>query len=266
MTGTGGVDPSMKKPDSSVLNGGMDAAGKGRDVSAGVVIFDLDDCLIINVHWYWAGWQMFKDVMVRLGFRKYEDELIDKLNEFDAAGVREHGFKKERFGEAMGETYDYYCQLEGIEADPDARAGIVDIGMSVYRHKMILYPHTKEVLAFLRDSGYELYCVTKGDPEVQHDKICDSGLSEFFCESRTFFVPMHKREALDRVMGRHPDVPREKFWFVGNSVKDDMKPAIEAGINGILIYEYTWHFDETEFEGMDKITRLDTLADIMDIL
>ena len=148
----------------------------------GVVIFDLDDLLIINVHWYWAGWAMFRDVMVRLGFSEHEEELVDKLNEFDEAGVREHGFKKERFGEAMGETYDYYCGLEGMTPDPEARAGLVDIGMSVYRHRPILFPRAKEVLAYLKEKGYALYCVTKGDEDVQTEKINTAGIEGFFRE------------------------------------------------------------------------------------
>lgn len=229
----------------------------------GVIIFDLDDLLIMNVHWYYAGWKMFGDVMVRLGFSKYEDELVDMLNKFDEEGVKEHGFKKERFGDAMGETYDYYCQLEGIEPDPGTREGLVDIGLSVYRHKPIMYPRAKEVLRNLRDAGYVLYCVTKGDHDVQTEKLRNCRIDNFF--ETVHFVPLEKKEALVRIIEKHPGTDRDAFYFVGNSLKDDMRPAIELGIHAILIYEYTWDFDESEFEGMEKITRLDTLAQLTDV-
>ena len=228
----------------------------------GMIIFDLDDLLIMNVHWYWAGWQMFKDVMVRVGFRKHEAELIDRLNFMDAEGVKLHGFKKERFGEAMGETYDYYCQLEGMVPDPETRQGIVDIGLSVYRHRPILFPRGKEVLGHLRKAGYELYCVTKGDEDVQKQKIEGCGISPFF--SQIYYVPLNKKEALESLLARNGHVSKSDIYFVGNSMKDDMRPAIELGINGLLIYEYTWHFDEAEFEGMDRVVKLDVLADLMD--
>ena len=227
----------------------------------GMIIFDLDDLLIMNVHWYWAGWQMFKDVMVRSGFRKHEAELVDRLNFMDAEGVKIHGFKKERFGEAMGETYDYYCRLEGMDPDPETREGIADIGLSVYRHKPILFPRAKEVLAHLRDSGYDLYCVTKGDEDVQMDKIRQSGIEPFFKE--IFYVPLSKKEALEKLLSRNGHVSKSNIHFIGNSMKDDMCPAIECGVNAILIYEYTWHFDEAEFEGMDKVVKLDTLAELV---
>ncbi|MBA3045345.1 MAG: HAD family hydrolase [Candidatus Thermoplasmatota archaeon] len=230
----------------------------------GIVIFDLDDLLIMNVHWYWAGWQMFKDVMVRSGFRKHEAELIDRLNFMDAEGVKKYGFKKERFGEAMGETYDYYCKLEGMEPDQETRHGIVDIGLSVYRHRPILFPRTGEVLAMLRDEGYELYCVTKGDEDVQMEKIRQCGIEHYFKE--IFYVPLSKKQAIETLLGRNGHVPKSDIYFVGNSMKDDMRPAIELEINGLLIYEYTWHFDEAEFEGMERVVRLDALTELPDYL
>ena len=230
----------------------------------GIVIFDLDDLLVMNVHWYWAAWQSFRDVMVRLGFSKYEGELVEKLNEFDAAGVKKHGFKKERFGEAMGETYDYYCELEEIRPDPEARAALIDIGMSVYRHKPILFPKAKEVLATLVGRGYLLYCVTKGDQDVQQEKIRLCGLEGKF--HKIYFVPLDKRDALRDVLTNHQGMPRERIYFVGNSMKDDMRPAVELRINAILIYEFTWHFDEMEFEGMEKVQRLDKLVDLIQLL
>ena len=228
----------------------------------GVVIFDLDDLLVMNVHWYWAGWQMFRDVMVRLGFRKYKAELVDRLNHFDAEGVKVHGFRKERFGEAMGETYDYYCGLEGMEPDPETRKGVVDIGLSVYRHRPILFPGAREALGWLRENGHTLYCVTKGDEDVQREKIRQCGIDSFF--DGIIFVPLSKAEALESILARHPDVPRDRISFVGNSMKDDMRPAVELGINALLIYEYTWHFDEAEFEGMDSVVRLESLGSIPD--
>jgi len=230
----------------------------------GIVIFDLDDCLVMTVHWYWAGWRMFRDVMVKLGFKKYEGELIDKLNEFDAAGVKIHGFKKERFGEAMIETYEHYCQLENMMPDPETKEGLLDIGMSVFKHSPILYPRAKEVLAHLEEKGYILYCVTKGDEDVQLEKIHNCGLTGWFRDIH--FVPLDKKEAIQAIINENSKNPRESIYFVGNSRKDDMRPAIELGINGILIYEYTWHFDEAEFEGMEKVKELDKLADLMTIL
>lgn len=234
------------------------------DDSKGIVIFDLDDCLIMTVHWYWAGWQMFKDVMVKLGFKEHEAELIDKLNEFDAAGVKKHGFKKERFGEAMMETYEHYCQVDGRDIDPDTMDGLFDIGMSVYAHKQIMYPGAKDVLAYLSDQGYLLYCVTKGDRDVQIEKIVGCEIEHFFQDVQ--YVPLDKKKAIESIIARHENMPLERFFFVGNSWKDDMRPAIELGINAMLIYEYTWHWDEADFPGKDKVRELKGLLDLKEIL
>jgi putative hydrolase of the HAD superfamily len=228
--------------------------------SRGVIVFDMDDLLILNVHWYWAGWQMFKDVMTRIGFAKYEDEVVATLNRFDEEGVKRHGFRKERFGEAMGETYDHFCQLEKTEPDAETRAALVDIGLSVYRHKPILYPRAKEVLGELRGAGFALYCVTKGDEDVQWKKLADSGIREFFDD--VHFVPLSKRAALEAIIAAHPEHPKSSFWFVGNSPKDDMGPAIELGINGVLIYQWTWDFDEKVLDMGAGVTRLERLADL----
>ena len=230
----------------------------------GIVIFDLDDCLVMTVHWYWAGWRMFRDVMLKLGFKKYQEELIDKLNELEAAAEKEHGFKKERFGEAMVETYEHYCQLEEIQPDDDTKEGLMDIGMSVYKHRPIMYPGVKDILAYLEEKGYDLYCVTKGDEDVQLEKIHECGLTGWF--KGMHYVPLHKKEAIASILEENPDVPRDSIYFVGNSMKDDMRPAVELGIQAILIYEYTWHFDEAEFEGMDRVIKLDNIMEIMGVI
>ena len=61
-------------------------------------------------------------------------------------------------------------------------------------------------------------------------------------------------------------MPLESIYFVGNSLKDDMRPAVELGINAILIYEYTWHFDEADFADKEKVKELDSLADLLTAL
>jgi len=230
-----------------------------------VVMFDLDDLLLMNVHWYWARWEMFKYVMCRLGFEKYEDELIPTLNKYDIARVESHGFQPDDFGCAMGETYEHYCELEGFTPDPSTKQAIEHIGHSVFDHKPILFPGAREILEYLKGKGYHLYCVTKGDEPHQTAKLRDAGLAEFFEDVRIVFHD--KKDEMEDLLRRHPEVPRTDVYFVGNSLRSDMAPAVALGINAVWIPHDTWDYeDETPEDVRENVVTLDNILGLKNIL
>lgn len=228
----------------------------------GIAIFDLDDCLVMNIHHYWACKEMFKYVLCNLGFHEFEGKIVDKLSEFDAAGEDSHGFTSKRFPSAMVETYEFYCSQIGLEPDENTRDGIYDIGMSVYRHKPVLYPGALELLELLKARGYKLACVTKGDEELQLQKLERAGIGGYF--DCVVVVPSNKREAVQKLLNEHSDIPKSSFFFVGNSLKTDMAAALDCGITGIWIPCYTWDFEEVEDESFTEgMLRFESLTELL---
>jgi len=133
-------------------------------------------------------------------------------------------------------------------------------------HDMLLQP--VQLLDGVRDtvealSGrYRLMLLTKGDLFDQESKLARSGLGEFF--SAVEIVSTKNASTYRAIMMRHAIVP-DRFVMVGNSLRSDVLPALEAGALAVHIpYEMTWaheHLDEEtlagkEFAVLERITAL----------
>jgi putative hydrolase of the HAD superfamily len=57
----------------------------------------------------------------------------------------------------------------------------------------------------------------------------------------------------------------KKVWFVGNSAKSDIAPALEIGIGAVYIPQETWAYDNHSLNNLDQ-SRLVTLTNIKEIL
>ena len=104
-------------------------------------------------------------------------------------------------------------------------------------HPVETLPHVEETLAAVA-GDYRLVLITKGDLFDQERKLAQSGLGGFF--DAIEIVSAKTRDTYARVFARHGDGP-ERAMMVGNSLKSDVVPAIEAGGWGIYVpHDLTW--------------------------
>lgn len=230
-----------------------------------VAIFDLDDVLVINIQWYWARWDMFKYVMSSLGFEETDVGFIEKLNEHDMANLTNKGFYSECFGDSMGETYLHFCKESGREPDMTHYEAIKHIGHSVFDHRPIPYSGARKTLELLKSMGTPVYCVTKGDEKNQLRKLRESKLEGFFDEIHV--VQADKRTALAEIMEKHPGLAPNDFFFVGNSFRGDILPALDLDITPVWIPVETWDFEDHGIDDLDaelrnKIVVLDNIGEV----
>ena len=86
--------------------------------------------------------------------------------------------------------------------------------------------------------SYRLVLITKGDLFDQERKLAQSGLGELF--DAVEIVSDKDVSTYARIFSRHGDGP-EQGMMVGNSLKSDIVPAIEAGSWGVYVpHELTW--------------------------
>jgi putative hydrolase of the HAD superfamily len=107
--------------------------------------------------------------------------------------------------------------------------------------------------------------VTKGDLFDQERKLAQSGLGELF--DAVEIVSDKTAETYERVFSRHGDGP-SRSMMVGNSLKSDVVPAIEAGGWGVYVpHDLTWvleHCDEPVDE--PRYRRLAHLGDLPELV
>ncbi|TGS53358.1 HAD family hydrolase, partial [Mesorhizobium sp. M1D.F.Ca.ET.183.01.1.1] len=98
-------------------------------------------------------------------------------------------------------------------------------------------PHARETVERLAGS-YRLVLITKGDLFDQERKLAQSGLGDLF--DAVEIVSDKSAATYARIFSRHGDGPK-KSMMVGNSLKSDVVPVIEAGGWGIHVpHELTW--------------------------
>ena len=119
----------------------------------------------------------------------------------------------------------------------------------------------EETLAYLFER-HELTLFTKGHPEEQRLKIDRSGVGRFF--RHTAIVKEKDAAAYDGIVDERGWV-RTETWMIGNSPKSDINPALEAGLNAVLVpHEHTWVLEREDLRlpGDQRLLMVDRFADL----
>ncbi len=219
------------------------------------LIFDADDTL-------WECNKYFEDVIHRfIDFLHAEhlgrEEIRAVLDTFERA----NGYGARAFAKSLVETYRELA----TENNPGDEAMIERLGLSILDEKMETISGAAETLATLRPH-HSLLLFTKGDEEEQQLKISRSSLADQFaahiiCDDKT---PATYKDIVDS-FGLEPDTT----WMIGNSLRSDIHPALEAGINAIYIPNpHTWHMEHVEFvhdpSWPGRYLHVEQITDLMD--
>ena len=95
----------------------------------------------------------------------------------------------------------------------------------------------EEMLALLA-GRHDLTLFTKGHPDEQRMKVDRSGLKRYF--SHTAIVKEKDSTAYGRLVEERGFDPA-RTWMIGNSPKSDINPALDAGLNAVLVpHPHTW--------------------------
>lgn len=100
-----------------------------------------------------------------------------------------------------------------------------------------VFPHTHEILRFLRDRSYQLHLITNGFEEVQHNKLRHSGLSDYFgevitSEGSNSLKP--NREIFEYAFRKTGAEPMSSI-MIGDTPEVDIQGAINAGMDQIFV-------------------------------
>jgi len=103
--------------------------------------------------------------------------------------------------------------------------------------RTILFPHTKEILQYLRNKGYELHLLTNGFEKTQHNKLMYSGLTPYFkeiitSEGSNSLKP--NREIFEFAIQRCC-TKADECIMIGDNVEVDIIGAMNAGIDQVYV-------------------------------
>lgn len=142
---------------------------------------------------------------------------------------------------------------------------ILDWGHEMLLHPVELLDGVRETVETL-SGDYRLMLLTKGDLFDQESKLARSGIGESFAAVEV--VSEKNAATYRRIMNRHAVAP-ERFLMVGNSLRSDVQPALEAGAMAVHIpYELTWAHERIDEEALagKSFTRLTRIAELVEWL
>ena len=198
--------------------------------------FDADDTLWQNEQFFRMTEKRFAALLADHG---EVEHISARLLEAEKRNLAVYGFGIKGFTLSMIET-----AIEVTEGRVPAStiAEILAAGRDMLGHPVEALPHARETVERLA-GAYHLVLITKGDLFDQERKLEASGLGDLF--DAVEIVSDKSAATYARIFGRHGS-PQDSM-MVGNSLKSDVVPAIEAGSWGIYIpHELTWVLEHVE--------------------
>lgn len=220
--------------------------------------FDADDTLWQNETFYRMTEERFAGLLA--GYAEAETLSI-RLLEAERRNLQLYGFGIKGFILSMIETAIEVTQGRVPASVIDQ---ILKAGHDMLQHPVETLPHARETLEDLA-SRYRIILITKGDLFDQERKLAQSGLGEFF--DAVEIVSDKTTVTYQTVFARHAEGP-ERSMMVGNSLKSDVVPAIEAGGWGVHVpHDLIWALEHAEEPvGHPRYRQLAHLGELVDLI
>ncbi|MFU0504236.1 HAD family hydrolase [Pseudaminobacter sp. NGMCC 1.201702] len=232
-----------------------------RSLPLSTIGFDADDTLWQNEQFFRVTETHFASLLAEYA---EGSDIHARLLEAEKRNLAVYGFGIKGFTLSMIETA---LELSGGRVPARVIGEILAAGRDMLSHPVETLPNVRETLEELA-GAYRLILITKGDLFDQERKLAQSGLGELF--DAVEIVSDKNAATYERIFARHGDGPH-RAMMVGNSLKSDIVPAIEAGSWGVYVpHDLTWvleHVEEpAEAPRFRRLAHIAELADLIDEL
>ena len=201
------------------------------------IAFDADDTLWHNERFYRLTEQSFTEL---LADHADPDHLSERLLEAERRNLKRYGYGIKGFVLSMIETA---VDVTDDRVPAKIIREILDSGRDMLEHPVELLPHVRETVEAVSER-YRTVIVTKGDLMDQERKVAASGLADLF--HGVEIVSEKTPETYHTVFAQYGDGPQTGM-MVGNSMRSDVVPAIEAGSWGIHVpHDLAWALEHAE--------------------
>ena len=226
-------------------------------VNLATIAFDADDTLWHNERFFKLTEERFAELL-----RDHTDAngLPKRLYEAEKRNLGHYGFGVKGFVLSMIETA---LDVTDHKVPGEIIRELIDVGRDMLAHPIELLPHAQETIEALAGQ-HQIVLITKGDLLHQERKLAQSGLGDFF--DAVEIVSDKTPDVYARIFARH-DGGAEAAMMVGNSMKSDVRPAIDAGSYGVFVpHDLAWdfeHADAPEHPRYHEIADLGALPDLV---
>lgn len=228
------------------------------------IIFDFDDTLVYSHEQFLLAEQTFITRLCELDL--YDDGLLAMMRENDIANVQRAGYLAAVcFPQSFVQTYESYCAIYGRTADEQEKSQLMEMGWRPYLDPPRAIEGARELLNHLRvnaGDAWRLILYTQGEQEIQQQRLNLSGMADMFDAIK---IVKKKNDAELQALLEEQQLEPSLSWYVGNSLRSDINPAIRAGLNAAhLTLANCWSYEDEEPCGFYHI--ISNLGQFMDLL
>lgn len=201
------------------------------------IALDADDTLWQNEQFFRLTEQRFADLLE--GYTEAPD-LKQRLIASVTRNLSFYGFGMKGFALSMIETA---LDVTDHRVPGTVIAEILAAGRELLTYPIETLPHVDAALEQLQAS-HRLILVTKGDIFDQERKLAASGLADYFAAIE--IVADKNAATYARIFARHTD-GADRTVMVGNSLRSDILPALEAGSFAVYVpHDLTWSYEHAD--------------------
>ncbi len=220
--------------------------------------FDADDTLWHNERFFQLTQERFVGLLADY---TEGDHLLERLLEAERRNLGHYGFGIKGFMLSMIETA---IDVTDRRVPASVIAELIAAGQEMLQHPIELLPHARDAVEQISES-HRVLLITKGDLLDQERKLAQSGLGELF--DGVEIVSHKTRPVYEAIFERHGD-GAARSMMVGNSLRSDVRPVIEAGGWGVYVpHDLTWAVEHDEPpEDAPRFRAVDDLAKLADLV
>ena len=202
------------------------------------VVLDGDDTL-------WRTTEMYDRARIMavamIAARGHDAGEVDAwMRAHDVARTADMGYSMHRFAGTLRETAIHFLG-EGEHAW--AASGM---GYSVFADTARPVDGVEAFLERLRER-FPIAVFTAGDITVQQKRVRDFAWSSWFSAVR---IVLRKDAAAFATLAGELDIDPASSWVVGDSLRSDINPAVQAGFRAIHFDTYNWAAYERDGHGL----------------
>ncbi len=218
--------------------------------------FDADDTLWHNERFFQLSTARFAEM---LADHADTPDLDARLLAVERRNLARYGFGIKGYVLSLIETA---LEVTDRAVPGEVIARIVALGQELLAHPVELLPHARATVEAL-SGAHRLVLITKGDLLHQEQKLAASGLGELF--DAIEIVSDKTPGVYARIFAQHP---AGAHMMIGNSMKSDVLPAIEAGGWGVHVpHGHSWAIEHAEApDGHPRFREVENLGIVPQLL
>ena len=195
--------------------------------------FDADDTLWHNERFFKLTQERFTELITPHTDHK---NIVNLLLKAEQRNIGHYGFGIKGFVLSMIETA---LDVTDKRVPGEVIASLIKAGQDMLRHPIDLLPYAEEAVRAAKKLA-PVVLITKGDLLDQERKLAQSGLGELF--DTIEIVSDKKSHVYSRIYGPFGGV--QNGMMIGNSMKSDVLPMIDAGGFGVYVpHEMVWNLE-----------------------